>query len=40
MVDLTIGIWVEAVATVGLGTVEFMIVGTVGEGTGWAMTLT
>ena len=33
--DLTIGVWVEAVATVGLGAVGAVVVGT-----GWARTLT
>ena len=37
--DLVIGIWVEVVAAVGAGAVEFT--GAVGEaGTGWASTLT
>ena len=34
-VDLTTGIWVEAVATVGVGAVGVVVVGT-----GWARTLT
>ena len=37
--DHTIGIWVEAVATVGVGAVGVVVVGTVGVGTGWARTL-
>ena len=33
--DLTTGVWVEAVATVGLGAVGIVVIGT-----GWARTLT
>ena len=38
-VDLTMGIWVEAVAIVGVDAVGVIVVGTVGVGTGWARTL-
>ena len=40
-VDFVTGVWVEVVATVGVGTVEFTgVVGVVVVGTGWARTLT
>ena len=40
-VDLVTGVWVEVVATVGIGVVEFIrVVGIVVVGTGWARTLT
>ena len=41
--DFTMGIWVEVVATVGVGTVGVEFTGTVGigvAGMGWAITLT
>ena len=42
-VDFTMGIWVEVVATVGIGTVGVEFTGAVGIGVvgmGWAITLT